>query len=349
MFVDEAVIKVKAGGGGNGCVAFRREKFIPRGGPWGGDGGNGGNVVLQSSRSRNPLRHFKYEPERKAENGRPGEGGNRTGRSGKDLVLETPAGTIIFDADSGERLFDFTAAGQSFIAARGGRGGRGNARFKSSTNRAPRFAEPGGDGDSRTLRLELKLLADAGLIGLPNAGKSTLISRVSAAKPKIAAYPFTTLEPNLGIVDLGEFDSGSIADIPGLIEGAHEGHGLGDRFLRHIERTAILAHLVDVSEASAGDPLRNYRIIEAELAKFSAQLAAKQTIVVATKLDALQDRSRLRPLEEFCKRRRLELRAVSAVTGEGVEQLMREIGSRVRALRGNPNDGRPQATTGAQQ
>ena len=349
MFVDEAVIKVKAGGGGDGCVAFRREKFIPRGGPWGGDGGDGGNVVLRSSRSRNTLLHFKYEPERKAEKGRPGEGGNRTGRSGKDLVLEVPAGTMIFDADSGERLFDFTAAEQSFIAARGGRGGRGNARFKSSTNQAPRFAEPGKDGESRTLRLELKLLADVGLVGFPNAGKSTLISRVSAARPKIADYPFTTLEPNLGIVELGEFDSFSVADIPGLIAGAHEGRGLGDRFLRHIERTAILVHLVDVSEASGRDPVQDYRTIETELAGFSARLVAKRTIVVATKLDALQDRARLRSLQEFCKLERLELHAISAVTGEGVKQLVREIGSRVRALREKPAVERPQTTAVAAQ
>ncbi len=348
MFIDEAVIKIKAGDGGNGCVAFRREKFIPRGGPWGGDGGDGGNVVLQSSSGRNTLLHFKYEPERKAEKGRHGEGCNRTGRGGKDLVLEAPAGTTIFDKDSGEKLFDFTAAGQRFIAARGGRGGRGNARFKSSTNQAPRFAEPGKDGESRTLRLELKLLADAGLIGFPNAGKSTLISRISAARPKIADYPFTTLEPNLGIVDLGEFDSFSVADIPGLIEGAHEGHGLGDRFLRHIERTAILVHLVDVSEASGRDPVQDYRTIKTELVKFSERLAAKQTIVVATKLDALQDRSRLRSLEKFCKLERLELRAISAVTGEGVQQLVQEIGSRVRELRGKPAVEPADATAGAQ-
>lgn len=345
MFVDEAVIKVEAGAGGNGCTAFRREKFIPRGGPWGGDGGNGGNVVLRSSSSRNTLLHFRYEPERKAEKGRPGEGSNRTGRSGADLVLEVPAGAIVFDAASGEKLFDFTAAGQNFTAARGGRGGRGNARFKSSTNQAPRFSEPGGEGEARTLRLELKLLADAGLVGFPNAGKSTLISRISAARPKIADYPFTTLEPNLGIVDLGEFDSFSVADIPGLIEGAHRGHGLGDRFLRHVERTAVLVHLVDVSDASGRDPVQDYRTVQAELANFSAQLAAKQTIVAATKLDALQDRGRLRALEQFCKLERLELHAVSAATGEGVSRLVREIGSRVRALRGKTADGLPEATT----
>ena len=348
MFVDETVIKVKAGDGGNGCVAFRREKFIPRGGPWGGDGGGGGNVVLRSSRGRNTLLHFRYEPERKAEKGRSGEGCNRTGRSGADLVLEVPAGTLVFDAESGEKLFDFTAAGQNFTAARGGRGGRGNARFKSSTNQAPRFAEPGKQGEARTLRLELKLLADVGLIGFPNAGKSTLISRISAARPKIADYPFTTLEPNLGIVDMGEFDSFSVADIPGLIEGAHAGHGLGDRFLRHIERTAVLVYLIDVSETSSCGPVQAYRTVEAELAHFSAQLAAKPTIVAATKLDAMQDRSRLRELENFCKLEQLELRAVSSVTGEGVKQLVQEIGLMVRALRGAAAADRTDAAEAAQ-
>ncbi len=333
MFVDEALVKIKAGNGGAGCIAFRREKYIPRGGPWGGDGGNGGNVVLRSSQSHNTLVHFKYRPEQKAENGRQGEGSNRTGRSGKDLVLAVPAGTIVFDADSGERIFDFTSVDQTFIAARGGLGGRGNARFKSSTNQAPRFAEPGTPAEFRTLRLELKLLADVGLVGFPNAGKSTLISRISAARPKIADYPFTTLEPNLGVVDLGEFDSFLVADIPGLIEGAHEGHGLGDRFLRHIERTAILVHLVDVSESSGREPVDDYQKIVRELANFSATLAEKPMIVVATKLDVVQDRDRLSSLEEFCEKEGLEFRKISAVTGEGIDPLVREMGSRVRLMR----------------
>lgn len=333
MFVDEAIVKIKAGKGGAGCIAFRREKFIPRGGPWGGDGGDGGSVVLHASQSHNTLVHFKYRPEQKAENGRQGEGCNRTGRTGIDLVLEVPAGTIVFDADSGERLFDFTEVDQKFIAARGGHGGRGNARFKSSTNQAPRFAEPGTPGEFRTVRLELKLLADVGLVGFPNAGKSTLISRISAARPKIADYPFTTLEPNLGVVDLGEFDSFLVADIPGLIEGAHEGHGLGDRFLRHIERTAILVHLVDVSESSGREPVEDYQKIFRELANFSETLAEKPTIVVATKLDVVQDPERLTSLEEFCEKGGLEFRKISAVTGEGINQLVHEMGSRVRLMR----------------
>ena len=333
MFVDEALVKIKAGKGGAGCIAFRREKFIPRGGPWGGDGGDGGSVVLHASQSHNTLVHFKYRPEQKAENGRQGEGCNRTGRGGNDLVLEVPAGTIVFDAESGERLFDFTEVDQKFIAARGGHGGRGNARFKSSTNQAPRFAEPGTPGELRTLRLELKLLADVGLVGFPNAGKSTLISRISAARPKIADYPFTTLEPNLGVVDLGEFDSFLVADIPGLIEGAHEGHGLGDRFLRHIERTAILVHLVDVSESSGREPVDDYQKIVRELANFSETLAEKPTIVVATKLDVVQDPERLSSLEEFCEKEGLEFRKISAVTGEGINLLVHEMGSRVRLMR----------------
>jgi len=333
MFVDEALVKIKAGKGGAGCIAFRREKFIPRGGPWGGDGGDGGSVVLHASQSHNTLVHFKYRPEQKAENGRQGEGCNRTGRNGNDLVLEVPAGTIVFDAESGERLFDFTEVDQKFIAARGGHRGRGNARFKSSTNQAPRFAEPGTPGEFRTLRLELKLLADVGLVGFPNAGKSTLISRISAARPKIADYPFTTLEPNLGVVDLGEFDSFLVADIPGLIEGAHEGHGLGDRFLRHIERTAILVHLVDVSETSGREPVDDYQKIVRELANFSETLAEKPTIVVATKLDVVQDPERLTSLEEFCEKEGLDFRKISAVTGEGINQLVHEMGSRVRLMR----------------
>ena len=333
MFVDEALVKIKAGKGGAGCIAFRREKFIPRGGPWGGDGGDGGSVVLHASQSHNTLVHFKYRPEQKAENGRQGEGCNRTGRGGNDLVLEVPAGTIVFDAESGERLFDFTEVDQKFIAARGGHGGRGNARFKSSTNQAPRFAEPGTPGELRTLRLELKLLADVGLVGFPNAGKSTLISRISAARPKIADYPFTTLEPNLGVVDLGEFDSFLVADIPGLIEGAHEGHGLGDRFLRHIERTAILVHLVDVSESSGREPVDDYQKIVRELANFSETLAEKPTIVVATKLDVVQDPERLTSLEDFCEKEGLEFRKISAVTGEGINQLIHEMGLRVRLMR----------------
>lgn len=268
MFVDEAQIKVRAGKGGNGCVAFRREKFVPKGGPSGGDGGDGGSVVLESTSRMNTLTHFRFQPEQGAENGRPGEGSKCTGRTGKDLVLQIPAGTLVYDAESNELLHDFDDAGQRFVVARGGHGGRGNVHFKSSTNRAPRYAEDGTEGQALTLRLRLKLLADVGLVGFPNAGKSTLISKVSAARPKIADYPFTTLQPNLGVVSLGEFDSFVMADIPGLIKGAHDGHGLGDRFLRHIERTKILLHLVDLSDESGRDCVQDYEVVAHELSSF---------------------------------------------------------------------------------
>ena len=333
MFLDEAKIRIKAGDGGSGCVAFRREKFIPRGGPAGGDGGRGADVVLRSSKSHNTLIHFRYKPEYKARRGSHGEGSNKTGKSAPAMVLETPPGTIVFDAETGERLFDFDAADQEFVAARGGSGGRGNARFATSTNQAPRISEPGGLGEERTLRLELKLLADVGLVGFPNAGKSTLISRISAARPKIADYPFTTLVPNLGVVDLGDFETFVVADIPGLIEGAHEGQGLGDRFLRHIERTALLLHLVDVSEVSGRDPAEDYRVILRELSSYSPELAAKPMILAATKMDACQDEERVAALQAEAQARGDEFFAISSVSGAGLEELLRALGSRVRAAR----------------
>ncbi len=333
MFLDEAKIRVKAGDGGNGCVAFRRERFIPRGGPSGGDGGRGADVVLRSSKSHNTLIHFRYKPEYKARRGNHGEGSNKTGKSAPAMVLETPPGTIVIDAETGERLFDFDGSGQEFVAARGGSGGRGNARFATSTNQAPRTWEPGELGEERSLQLELKLLADVGLVGFPNAGKSTLISRISAARPKIADYPFTTLVPNLGVVDLGDFETFVVADIPGLIEGAHEGQGLGDRFLRHIERTALLLHLVDVSEMSGRDPVEDYRVILRELSSFSAELAAKPMIVAATKMDACQDQDRVAALEAEAQARGDELFAISSVSGAGLEELLRALASRVRAAR----------------
>ena len=333
MFVDEAVIKVKSGKGGNGCVAFRREKFVPRGGPSGGDGGDGGNVVLHSTTRRTTLLHFRYQPEQKAENGRQGEGSDRTGRQGKDVVLEVPAGTLVYDAESGELLHDFDQPDQTFVAAQGGRGGRGNTHFKSSTNRAPRFAEDGTDGQLLALSLKLKLLADVGLVGFPNAGKSTLIARISAARPKISEYPFTTLQPNLGVVDLGDFESFLVADIPGLIEGAHEGHGLGDRFLRHIERTKMLVHLVDLSDASNRDPVRDYEIIARELASFSPRLAEKPCIVAGTKIDAMQRPERLQALREHCHAQGLTFRAISSVSGAGIETLVHDVGGCVRRAR----------------
>ena len=263
MFIDEVTIYVKAGDGGNGCMAFRREKFIPRGGPSGGDGGHGGEVVLVSSEHHNTLLHLRFNPEHKAERGRHGEGSNRTGHDGASIQVSVPVGTVVHDAETGEVLHDFTRHEEKFVVARGGRGGRGNARFATSTHQAPREHEPGRPGEERRLRLELKLLADVGLVGFPNAGKSTLISRISAARPKIADYPFTTLEPQLGVVSVGDQRTFVVADIPGLIEGAHLGHGLGIQFLRHVERTRLLAHLVDVSAATGRDPVQDFGVVMA--------------------------------------------------------------------------------------
>ena len=253
MFIDEVRIRVKAGDGGNGCLAFRREKYVPRGGPSGGDGGRGGDVTFVASEHHNTLLHFRFNPEHEAERGRHGEGSQRTGRDGASKDVPVPVGTVVYDDNTGEQLHDFTQAGERFVIARGGRGGRGNQHFATSTHQAPTEHEPGHPGEEKRLRLELKLLADVGLVGFPNAGKSTLISRISAARPKIADYPFTTLEPNLGVVSVGD-ETFVVADIPGLIEGAHLGHGLGVQFLRHIERTRLLVHLVDVSEATGRDP-----------------------------------------------------------------------------------------------
>jgi len=327
VFVDEAKIYVKAGNGGNGCVAFRREKYVPHGGPSGGDGGSGGSIVLEATIHENTLLRYRFNREFRGDRGRHGEGSNCTGHSGEDMLLTVPIGTLVFDEDTGETLADFTAAGQRLVAARGGRGGRGNQHFAKPWHQAPRESEDGQVGEERHLRLELKLLADVGLVGFPNAGKSTLISRISAARPKIADYPFTTLEPHLGVVSEGDPGrAGSrtfvVADLPGLIEGAHAGVGLGTRFLRHMVRTRLVAHLIDTSDASDRDPVRDYEIIQGELAAFSADLAAKPEIVVATKLDATTDRARLERLREFCAGRGLEFHAVSAATGEGIPALV---------------------------
>ncbi|OFV85074.1 MAG: GTPase ObgE [Acidobacteria bacterium RIFCSPHIGHO2_12_FULL_67_30] len=330
MFIDEAKIWVKAGDGGNGCVAFRREKYVPRGGPSGGDGGDGGDVVLESTEHLNTLLPFRYNREFRGERGRHGEGSNRHGREGEDTLIRVPVGTILFEEESGERLFDFTASGQRWVAARGGRGGRGNARFASSTNRAPRRADPGETGEERRLRLELKLLADVGLVGFPNAGKSTLISRLSAAHPKIADYPFTTLEPCLGVVAVGEEESFVLADIPGLIEGAHQGHGLGTRFLRHIERTRLLVHLVDVS-ATGRDPAEDFRVVRNELGQFSAALLEKPVVVVANKLDQPGAAERAETLRAFCQREGMPFHAISALRGDGLNELRYLLGEKLRA------------------
>ena len=331
MFIDEVIILVKAGDGGNGCLAFRREKYVPRGGPSGGDGGRGGDVVLVADEHENTLLKYRFNPEHKAERGHHGEGSNRTGAEGHSIQLDVPLGTVVYDATTGERLHDFTIDGERFLVARGGRGGRGNARFATATHQAPTEHEPGHPGEEKRLRLELKLLADVGLVGFPNAGKSTLISRISAARPKIADYPFTTLEPNLGVVQLPDFRSFVVADIPGLIEGAHLGHGLGIQFLRHIERTRLLAHLVDVSESSGRDPVHDFETVLAELASFSAELAAKPMIVVATKLDAIQGPDRADSLRALAKERGLAYFEISSATGQGIENLKFAMAERVLA------------------
>ncbi len=336
MFIDEAKIRVQAGGGGNGCVAFRREKFVPRGGPSGGDGGKGGDVIMESSERHNTLVHFRFNPEYKAERGRHGEGSNRTGREGADVVLKVPVGTIVYDEQTGQRVHDFGQANERVVIARGGRGGRGNARFATSTHQAPRECEPGRPGEEKTLRLELKLLADVGLVGYPNVGKSTLIARISAARPKIADYPFTTLEPNLGVVAVGEepqLISFVVADIPGLIEGASQGAGLGTQFLRHIERTRLLVHLVDASGASGRpDPVKDFEIIMNELKSYGAGLEDKPMIVAASKID-VAEKDKLAKLKRYCKKHGLELFPISAVTGEGVEKLTWTMTRRVEQLR----------------
>lgn len=325
MLIDHARIVVTAGRGGNGCVSFRREKFVPRGGPDGGNGGTGGSIYLLCDPSVKGLNTFRYRKKFTADRGRPGEGSNRSGRNGKDLLIRVPPGTTISTEDGAELVADLTRPQQKVLVAAGGRGGRGNAVFATSTHQAPRESEPGAEGGERVLLLELKLIADAGIIGFPNAGKSTLISRVSAAHPKIADYPFTTLSPNLGVVDLDELRTFVLADIPGLIEGAHTGQGLGVQFLRHVERTRLLIHLVDVSEMSGRDPVHDLEVINGELAAFSEALAAKPQIVVANKIDALTDRTRLKALESHCAAAGLPFVAISGVSGKGIRDLLEEI------------------------
>ena len=336
MFIDEAKIRVKAGDGGNGCMAFRREKFVPRGGPSGGDGGRGGDIIMESSERHNTLIHFRFNPEYKAERGRHGEGSNRTGAEGHDVILKVPVGTIVYDADSGEHIHDFSKSDERIVVARGGRGGRGNQHFATPTHQAPREHELGRSGEERHFRLELKLLADVGLVGYPNAGKSTLISRISAARPKIADYPFTTLEPNLGVVTIGEppnDDSYVVADIPGLIEGASAGHGLGTQFLRHVERTRLLLHLVDVSDAGGRpDPVQDFNVIMNELETWGTGLEQKPMMIVASKIDVANP-EKLAKLKRFASRRKMPFMAISAVTGEGIEKLKYAVGKRVGEIR----------------
>ncbi len=338
MFVDEADIHVRAGHGGSGALSFRREKFVPRGGPDGGNGGKGGSVHLVADPHRNTLVHFRFTAEFAAERGGQGQGALRTGRDGADLDIPVPVGTLVFShdpaaPDSAGPLADLTVAGQCILVAKGGRGGLGNAHFATATNRTPRKHQPGEDGEERHLRLQLKLLADVGLVGFPNAGKSTFIARVSAAKPKIADYPFTTLTPNLGVVTLSGDRSFVVADVPGLIEGAHEGHGLGLQFLRHIERTQVLVHLVDVSGASGRNPVEDLETLRQELGCYSRELLDKPALVVANKIDALDDPGRLAALEARAHALGLSFFRASAVTGEGVQPVLEAAWPYVAAAR----------------
>ncbi|MBI5742019.1 MAG: GTPase ObgE [Nitrospirae bacterium] len=329
QFIDQVKVYVKAGDGGRGCVSFRREKYVPKGGPDGGDGGRGGHVIFKPSRELNTLLDIKYQQQYAAQRGEHGMGKNMHGKNGKDLIIPVPLGTLIKEFESGEVLCDLTDEGQEFVAAKAGRGGLGNSHFKTATRQAPKFAQPGEHGEEKTLTLELKLLADVGLIGLPNAGKSTLISVMSAARPKIADYPFTTLIPNLGVVKYGDFRSYVIADIPGLIEGAHRGAGLGFQFLRHVERTSILLHLVDISEMKEGDPVENFEKINKELELYSPELMKKPLTVVGTKLDIKGNGERLDRLAGYCKDRGYDFFPICAVTGDGIKELMIYLGTKV--------------------
>ncbi len=322
-FIDEVTITVVAGKGGNGCVSFRREKYVPRGGPDGGGGGEGGSVVVEASQRKHSLLDFRYRNLFRAEPGRNGAGQNRQGRSGEDLVVEVPVGTMAKDPLTGEILSDLTEAGQRWIAAKGGRGGKGNAHFVSSTHRTPRFAQEGEPGEERSLKLELKLIADVGLVGLPNAGKSTLVSAVSAARPKIADYPFTTLTPNLGVVQYDDAPPFVMADVPGLIEGAHEGAGLGVRFLKHIERTRLLVHVIDLSRVHPDNPLEPFKQIEHELESYSEELRKKPRIIVLNKTDLVENAKDLAKIEKNYRELGLPVLLISSLKREGLRELVR--------------------------
>ncbi len=325
MFVDLVEIKVRSGKGGDGAVAFRREAYVPRGGPAGGDGGRGGSVILRADRHKRTLLDFHYKPVFSGEDGKRGAGGRKTGKSAKNLTIALPTGTVVYDADSGELLADLSRPDDTLLVARGGRGGRGNSAFATPTRQAPRFAEMGEKGQELRLRLELKLIAEVGLVGYPNAGKSTLISRISAAKPKIAAYPFTTLEPNLGVVELDDERSFVVADVPGLIEGAHAGVGLGHQFLRHVERTRVLVHVVDVAGVEGRDPAEDYGTISRELALHDPRLAELPQVVALNKADVLQEPGNVARVEEAARADGRECFLISAVTGQGVPELVSRV------------------------
>ena len=322
-FIDEAMITVQSGDGGKGCVSFRREKFIPRGGPDGGDGGKGGDIILNTTSRKRTLYQFRYQKHFKAENGAHGRGKQKTGKNGRNLTIELPPGTLVIDADTGHLIKDLVDTGETFVILKGGRGGQGNKKFKTSTHRAPRFAQPGEPSETRTLKLELKLLADVGIIGLPNAGKSTLITAISSARPKIANYPFTTLTPSLGVVQTDWAEPFVVADIPGLIKGAHQGTGLGIKFLRHIERTRILVHLIDVSSIDPDDPLHEYHTINQELVMYDEKLVQKPQIVVLNKLDLPGVRKAAEIFQSAVKDKKTAF--ISALTGQGLEQLKSQI------------------------
>jgi len=328
-FIDEAKISVQAGHGGRGCVSFRREKYVPRGGPDGGNGGKGGDVVLAVDPRARTLIDYRFRPLQRAKRGQHGRGKDQTGASGEDLILRIPRGTVVRDAITGEPIADLTGPDDRIVVARGGLGGRGNTSFKSSTNRAPRYAQPGEAGEEKELRLELRLLADVGIVGFPNAGKSTLISVISSARPKIADYPFTTLTPNLGLVRMDEEESFVVADVPGLIPGAHKGAGLGSRFLRHLSRTRLLVHMIDLAPGTGRDPVEDYHQINRELASFDAGLGGKAQILAANKIDLPEAKETLEKVRVFAAETGLELYPVSAVTREGVKSL---VGAMKRGL-----------------
>ncbi|WP_353683272.1 GTPase ObgE [Thermodesulfovibrio sp. 3907-1M] len=330
QFVDYVKIYVKAGDGGRGCISFRREKYVPRGGPDGGDGGKGGDVIIQASCELHTLLDHKYKKTYKAQKGQHGKGSNMKGRDGEDLIIKVPVGTVVKDAETEEIIADLDEEGKQVVVAKGGRGGFGNAHFATPTNQAPRYAQPGEKGEERWIILELKLLADVGLIGLPNAGKSTLISVISSARPKIADYPFTTLNPVLGVVKYGEYQSFVVADIPGLIEGAHQGAGLGHQFLRHVERTSLLLHLVDVSDFLESDPVEDFEKIQKELELYNPALTKKPFAVVGTKIDIAYKAERFDRLKEYCEKKGIDFFPVSAVKKEGIDNLLKYLSERLK-------------------